>query len=195
MKKMLSVLIVLLFTITLSTGCRADTASESETPQSEVVNPIEEYESISKLNAALGFDMIELSAEFGYIPYEYDTIAKTLGQIEYTDVLPEPAEEEEKSLLPTQTETPVSEKHITLRMAPGDEDITGISGVEYETEDFNGLEVNVGVYENTVYIGWWIYRDFSYSIAAYNIDGNTADAMINSLTAQVLGIEAESENV
>lgn len=194
MKKYICVLTLLLCAAIVMSGCRADTSAAQESAQTEIVNPVETYDSISKLNDALGFDMIELDPDFGFVPYEYDTIDKRLGQIEYTDVPPEPEEEEQTSLLPQTANEPLSDKHITLRMAPGDEDITGISGVEYEIEDFNGLDVNVGVYQNTVYIGWWIYQDYCYSVAAYNIEGSIADEMINSLTAKVLGIDVESEN-
>lgn len=194
MKKCLFLFAILILSITTLTGCRAVQSSPSESSQSEVVNPIESYDSISKLNDALGFDMIELDPNFGFIAYEYDTIDKSLGQIEYTDVLPQLEETDTTSITTQQTAEPSSDKHVTLRMAQSDEDITGIWGVEYETEDFNGIDVNVGVYQNTVYIGSWVYDNYSYSIAAYNIESGIADAMIDSLTAHILGIDTQTDN-
>lgn len=193
MRKCVLLFIILILSTAAFTGCRGDTSASQESAQSEIVNPVVSYDSVSKLNAALGFDMIELDPEFGFTAYEYDAIDKRLGQIEYTDIVAVPTESEQASLIPQSTSEVVSNKHITLRMAPGDDDITGISGVEYEIEDFNGIDVNVGVYENTVYIGNWIYEDYSYSVAAYNIESGTADAIIDSLTAHILGIDTQTE--
>lgn len=193
MAKRIFILTIAILAVLL-TGCRNNVSEPQQSAQTEqIANPIKTYESISKLNNALGFDMIELNPEFGFKAYEFATIDKSLGQIEYSDVAFEPDEGSEPSLVPQATQQTAPNKRITLRMAHGDDDISGIYGVEYETEDFNGIDVNIGVYENTVFIGWWIYQDYCYSIAAYNIDGNTGDEMISSLTAQILGIGAEKK--
>lgn len=174
MKRILVFMLVVLMASSVLMAC-----SPAEEPAAaEVPNPMVEYDSVEKVNELVGFDMVLLPDELGYVPVKLYIIDKTLAQIDYSDRLEdaETADETEKV-------------NITLRMQKGGGDISGIYGVKnYESESFNGISVNMGKYED-ILVAWFEEGGFAYSATATGIDAGTFDKVVGAMAAAVKPVE------
>ncbi len=155
MKRILVFILFAIVSCSLLVACSAPPVAGAQLP-----NPMVEYDSASEMNKVLKFDMLQLPAELEYTPKDYYVIDKRLGQIDYTNQ--------------------AEDLEITLRKAKGNEDISGIYGVDYEQESFSGLPVNMGIYEDT-HVAWFEDGGFSYSVSATGIDGATFDTLVGTV--------------
>jgi hypothetical protein len=153
----------------------------------EVRNPVTEYNTMTALDEAVGFKMVALPESTGLVPVRYEAIDKTLAQVVYER--PGSGKDERDEAESTASAQPKAE--VTVRMAQGDENISGIYGIEdYGVDQVHGVKVNVGEY-NGVLVTWFAYEGESYSLTASGLDVAVFEDMEEALVATILKLEAE----
>lgn len=187
MKKVLGAVLL----VVLLTGFLASCRSSEQTPASTqgVPNPVATYQSVTGVNDVVGFDMLELPQSLGFKAASYEAIDKTIAQMDYTKTEQQEQEQTEEEEA-AQTQEPEGQR-LTVRMAEGKDDITGIYGIEYDTEAFHGIDVNMGMY-NDIHVAWWTDDAYTYAITGYEIDGASFDNVVHAAVATLLGLDEEA---
>lgn len=112
-----------------------------------IANGIVEYASVRELSESLGFTMPELTdLPFSVAETVYANYWGDMGQISYAD----------------------AEQRITLRMQPGNEDISGDFNnyTEIKSVTINGCEVTLKGNGGTVNTAIWTRDGYSYAVSA-----------------------------
>ncbi len=157
MKRIIAVaLIALLFTIA---GCGRPDKEKTEVP-----NPMVEYKSLEEISKKMDYPMVELPEDMQYTLDKMYIISGNIVQLDYVDE--------------------AGDTSICLRKAKGNEDISGIYGVEYTQETLSGIPVNVGTYQD-IHVAYFVYEDFSYSATAKGLTGVSFDNLLISLTGAI----------
>ncbi len=167
----------------------ACSSSEESMPSAEVRNPVTEYDTMTALDEAVGFEMVALPETTGFVPVRYESIDKTLAQVIYERPDNGKDKDEQDEDEPTASAQPVAE--VTVRMAQGDENISGIYGIEdYGVDQIHGVKVNAGEY-NGVLVTWFTYEGESYSLTASGLDVAVFEDMEEALVAAILKLDVE----
>ncbi len=152
--------LLVLMVLLVGSGCAPALVS---TPQNEAT-PVDEYTSAQEISEEIGFDMIQIS-DPTCTPRKFSLIDNSIAEIIY--------------------DCEQNDAEINLRMAQGDEDITGINGVEYLEEDILTIEVMFGAY-NDINIAKFTNKDYTYAVSATDIDRIEFEKIIEDLVADVL---------
>lgn len=127
----------------------------------EAPNPLVEYADVSKLNAALGFTVLELDADAGYTAAGYTAIGDSIGEIRYTSE---------------------AGAQLTLRTGAGAEDISGVYGAELTEREAGGLTVHSGALEGLL-VAWFSDGTTACSLTAEGLAQADFDALADGLAA------------
>ena len=118
-------------------------------------NPVTERKDAAEISKALKFEMAQLPEGTGFLPVTFSTISGKIGQIDY-----------EKS----------SGAKVSLRMAEGTDDISGVGGVEYEQQKMSDVTVSLGAYGD-LEIAWFPLDGYTYALTAEDYDGASLEAL------------------
>ena len=127
----------------------------------EAPNPLVEYADVSKLNAALGFTVLELDADAGYTAAGYTAIGSSIGEIQYASE---------------------AGAQLTLRTGAGAEDISGVYGAELTEREAGGLTVHSGALEGLL-VAWFSDGTTACSLTAEGLAQADFDALVDGLAA------------
>ena len=127
----------------------------------EAPNPLVEYADVSKLNAALGFTVLELDADAGYTAAGYTAIGDSIGEIQYTSE---------------------AGAQLALRTGAGAEDISGVYGAELTEREAGGLTVHSGALEGLL-VAWFSDGTTACSLTAEGLAQADFDALVDGLAA------------
>lgn len=127
----------------------------------EAPNPLVEYADVSKLNAALGFTVLELDADAGYTAAGYTAIGDSIGEIQYASE---------------------AGAQLALRTGAGAEDISGVYGAELTEREAGGLTVHSGALEGLL-VAWFSDGTTACSLTAEGLAQADFDALVDGLAA------------
>ena len=127
----------------------------------EAPNPLVEYADVSKLNAALGFTVLELDADAGYTAVGYTAIGDSIGEIQYASE---------------------AGAQLALRTGAGAEDISGVYGAELTEREAGGLTVHSGALEGLL-VAWFSDGTTACSLTAEGLAQADFDALVDGLAA------------
>lgn len=164
MKKIVLVCVVVLLAAVCLCACKSTDTQEQ--PTTGVPNPITTYSSVDGINDAVGFDMVTLPPETGFTPEDYETIDGAIAQMVYTN--------EDGAT-------------VTVRMAEGSDDISGVYGVEYGAEEFHGVQAQMGTY-NGVSVALVQDDTYTYSLMGEDVDAATFDNLVAEFIYQAFGM-------
>lgn len=152
MKKLIIAMVLLLVMVMVLTACGGNADNQtapSEDEQTQVADPITEYESLSELEAAFGGTV----ANFG----DNNTEGYEMSNFRLID-----GEEQVAEVIYTKGENEIS-------VRTGNTETGDISGVyladpQYQDYESNGCAVKYAMVEADTYVAYWVKDGYSYSI-------------------------------